>query len=132
MNQDLSIVQLLLHASWVVQAVVALLVLMSIISWAASFRKLFALRRVRGWERAVIRGGVASTIGARFEGGGRVDNFATEVFVTAGRVAPGPDGRPVATVDVALIAFTGALAEGRYVRGDTPVLMTFEAVVERA
>lgn len=86
----------------------------------------------RGWERAVIRGGVASTIGARFEGGGRVDNFATEVFVTEGRVGPGPDGRPVATVDVALIDFTGALAEGRYVRGDNPVLMTFEAVVERA
>ncbi|MFM6985198.1 MAG: protein TolQ [Hydrogenophaga sp.] len=47
MNQDLSIVQLLLHASGVVQAVVALLVLVSVISWAAIFRKLFALRRVR-------------------------------------------------------------------------------------
>ena len=47
MNQDLSIVQLLLHASWVVQAVVALLVTVSVISWAAIFRKLFALRRVR-------------------------------------------------------------------------------------
>ena len=47
MNQDLSIVQLLLHASWVVQAVVALLIGVSIVSWAAIFRKLFALRRVR-------------------------------------------------------------------------------------
>jgi biopolymer transport protein TolQ len=47
MNQDLSIVQLLLQASWVVQAVVALLVAVSVISWAAIFRKLFALRRVR-------------------------------------------------------------------------------------
>jgi len=47
MNQDLSIVQLLLHASWVVQAVVALLVTVSVVSWAAIFRKLFALRRVR-------------------------------------------------------------------------------------
>lgn len=47
MNQDLSIVQLLLHASWVVQAVVALLVVVSIVSWAAIFRKLFALSSVR-------------------------------------------------------------------------------------
>jgi biopolymer transport protein TolQ len=47
MNHDLSIVQLMLNASWVVQAVVALLVAMSVISWAAIFRKLFAIRRVR-------------------------------------------------------------------------------------
>ena len=46
MSHDLSIVQLMLNASWVVQAVVLLLVLMSVISWAAIFRKLFALKRV--------------------------------------------------------------------------------------
>ncbi len=46
MNQDLSIVQLMLNASWVVQAVVALLVVVSIVSWAAIFRKVFALKRV--------------------------------------------------------------------------------------
>lgn len=45
-NQDLSIVQLLLHASWVVQAVVLILVGMSVASWAAIFRKLFSLQRV--------------------------------------------------------------------------------------
>jgi biopolymer transport protein TolQ len=46
MNQDLSIVQLMLNASWVVQAVVAILMLVSIVSWAAIFRKVFALKRV--------------------------------------------------------------------------------------
>jgi biopolymer transport protein TolQ len=46
MTPDLSIVQLLLNASWVVQAVVALLGAVSIISWAAIIRKLFALQRV--------------------------------------------------------------------------------------
>jgi len=46
MNQDFSIVSLLLHASWVVQAVVALLLTVSVISWAAIFRKVFALKRV--------------------------------------------------------------------------------------
>jgi len=47
MSHDFSIVQLMLNASWVVQAVVALLVTMSVISWAAIFRKLSTLKRVR-------------------------------------------------------------------------------------
>lgn len=47
MNQDLSILQLVLNASWVVQLVMLLLVLVSITSWAAIFRKLFALKRVK-------------------------------------------------------------------------------------
>lgn len=47
MNQDLSIVSLLLHASWVVQAVVLLLVGISIASWAAIFRKVVALKRAQ-------------------------------------------------------------------------------------
>ncbi len=46
MNQDLSILQLVLGASWVVQLVMLLLLLVSITSWAAIFRKLFALKRV--------------------------------------------------------------------------------------
>jgi len=47
MNQDLSIVQLLLNASWVVQAVVLVLMLVSVMSWAAIFRKLISLREVK-------------------------------------------------------------------------------------
>ncbi|MDQ6880930.1 MAG: protein TolQ [Pseudomonadota bacterium] len=47
MNQDLSIIQLVLGASWVVQLVMLLLVAVSIASWAAIFRKLFALGRVK-------------------------------------------------------------------------------------
>lgn len=47
MNQDLSIVSLILNASWVVQAVVALLVGVSIASWAAIFRKIGALKKVQ-------------------------------------------------------------------------------------
>ncbi|MEI6761319.1 MAG: protein TolQ [Betaproteobacteria bacterium] len=46
MNQDLSILHLVLHASLVVQLVMLLLVLISISSWAAIFRKLFSLKRV--------------------------------------------------------------------------------------
>ena len=46
MNQDLSILQLVLNASWVVQLVMLLLVCVSIASWAAIFRKLFAIKRI--------------------------------------------------------------------------------------
>jgi len=61
MNHDLSIVQLMLNASWVVQAVVVLLVTVSVISWAAIFRKVFAIKRVRAhnddFEREFWSGG---------------------------------------------------------------------------
>ena len=47
MNQDLSILSLVLNASWVVQAVMVLLLCVSIASWAAIFRKLFSLGRIK-------------------------------------------------------------------------------------
>ncbi|MCX7252278.1 MAG: protein TolQ [Burkholderiales bacterium] len=47
MTHDFSIVSLLLNASWVVQVVVVLLLTVSVISWAAIFRKVFALKRVQ-------------------------------------------------------------------------------------
>jgi biopolymer transport protein TolQ len=47
MSQDLSIFQLVLNASIVVQLVMLLLVGVSIASWAAIFRKLFALGKVK-------------------------------------------------------------------------------------
>jgi len=55
MNQDLSIVNLLLNASWVVQGVVALLVGVSIASWAAIFRKIISLKRVQSLNEAFDR-----------------------------------------------------------------------------
>lgn len=55
MTQDLSIVSLILHASWVVQGVVALLVGVSIASWAAIFRKIIALKKVQQLNEAFDR-----------------------------------------------------------------------------
>ncbi len=55
MNQDLSILHLVLNASIVVQAVMLLLMLVSIASWAAIFRKLFALNRVKAQNEAFER-----------------------------------------------------------------------------
>ena len=44
---DFSIVQLLLNASWVVQAVVLILLSVSVFSWTAIFRKLLSLSEVK-------------------------------------------------------------------------------------
>ena len=46
MNQELSIFHLILNASLVVQLVMLLLMVVSVSSWAAIFRKLFSLKRV--------------------------------------------------------------------------------------
>ncbi|MDD1536710.1 MULTISPECIES: DNA-binding protein [unclassified Bradyrhizobium] len=89
-----------------------------------------AFCRTHGITRAKIHGGVGSTIGARFAHGAVTEPFATELAVTAGEIAPGPSGAPEAALDVALVDYTGGLAEGRLVRGDNPVLMTMELVLE--
>jgi biopolymer transport protein TolQ len=55
MNQDLDIFQLVLHASLVVQLVMLLLMLVSIASWSAIFRKIFALQRVKSLNEVFER-----------------------------------------------------------------------------
>ncbi|WP_027529701.1 PCC domain-containing protein [Bradyrhizobium sp. WSM3983] len=89
-----------------------------------------AFCKAHGIARAKIHGGVGSTIGARFTHGGVTDPFATELAITAGTIAPATSGVPEAALDVALIDYTGGIAEGRLVRGDNPVLMTMELVLE--
>ena len=86
--------------------------------------------RAHGIGHARIHGGVGSTIGARFAGGGIVEPFATELAVTSGAIMSGVDGALEATLDVALVDYTGGLAEGRLIRGDNPVLMTMELALE--
>jgi predicted DNA-binding protein with PD1-like motif len=89
-----------------------------------------AFCRDRGIARAKIHGGVGSTIGARFTDGRIVEPFATELAITAGRIAPGTRDALEAELDVALVDYTGGIAEGRLLRGDNPVLMTMELVLE--
>ena len=55
MNQDLSILHLVLNASLVVQLVMLLLVMISVSSWAAIFRKLFAINRVKALNEVFER-----------------------------------------------------------------------------
>jgi predicted DNA-binding protein with PD1-like motif len=114
-------------------------------SGAVTDRRAFALRlrpnqdfalsleafcRARGLSRARIYGGVGSTIGARFIDGGTIEPFATELTITAGEIALGAGGALEAMLDVGLVDYTGGLAQGRLVRGDNPVLMTMELVLE--
>jgi biopolymer transport protein TolQ len=47
MNNDMSIVSLVLHASFVVQIVMAILLAISVASWAAIIRKLTAIHRIQ-------------------------------------------------------------------------------------
>ena len=55
MNQDMSILHLVLGASLVVQLVMLLLIVVSVASWAAIFRKMFALIRVKALNESFER-----------------------------------------------------------------------------
>ena len=75
-------------------------------------------------------GGVGSTFGASFAKGRVVEPFATEVVVSSGEIVSGAGRALEAVLDVALVDYTGGLAEGRLAHGDNPVLMTMELVLE--
>jgi len=86
--------------------------------------------RQHGILRARIHGGVGSTIGAHFTDGRTVVPFATELAIRSGTIAPGADGTLQADIDIALVDYLGGIAEGKLMRGDNPVLMTMELVLE--
>jgi predicted DNA-binding protein with PD1-like motif len=86
--------------------------------------------RERGIASAKLHGGVGSIIGARFRDDRVVEPFATEMAVRSGAIVSDADGALEAELDVALVDYLGGLAEGRLKRGDNPVLMTMELVLE--
>lgn len=83
-----------------------------------------------GIKRARICGGVGSLIGAAFDDGALVDNFATEVLITKGAIARDGAGAARGSAEIAMVDYTHALAAGALKRTDNPVLMTFELVLE--
>lgn len=83
-----------------------------------------------GWRAAILRGGVGSTIGAAFDDGRIVERFATEVFVKGGVVSRSASREWAARIEVGIVDHAGGIAEGVLRRGDNPVLMTFELVLE--
>src|ERR1700761_5154838 len=86
--------------------------------------------RQHGIFHARIHGGVGSTIGARFSDGSSVVPFATELAIRRGTIGHGAGGSLEAELDVALVDYLGGLNEGHLMRGDNPVLMTMELVLE--
>jgi hypothetical protein len=50
--------------------------------------------------------------------------------VRSGVIVSGAGGTLEATLDIALVDYLGGLAVGRLMRGDNPVLMTMELVLE--
>ena len=89
-----------------------------------------AFCRERGISAAKLHGGVGSTIGARFADGRLIEPFATEILILSGTIAPDAAGVLRAELDIGLVDYTGGLAMGRLIRGDNPVLMTMELVLE--
>ena len=76
---------------------------------------------------AIVRGSLGSLIGARFAGGTGVTDHATEVLVRSGHLHEG-----TAVLDMLVVDMAGMVHEGRLVRGDNPVCITFELVLEVA
>ena len=82
--------------------------------------------RAARFRRAVVQGGVASLIGARFLDAPPVDGYATEMLVRRGVV-----NGPATELDIVIVDLHGTIGAGRLVAGDNPVLMTFEGLLER-
>jgi predicted DNA-binding protein with PD1-like motif len=86
-----------------------------------------AVARQHHLHAAIVRGSLGSLIGARFTDGSVVQDHATEVMVRAGHVHDGE-----AVLDMLVVDTSGRVREGRLIRGDNPVCITFELVLEPA
>jgi predicted DNA-binding protein with PD1-like motif len=84
-----------------------------------------AVCRRHGLSQAAVRGSLGSLIGARFEHGERVADIATEVLVLQGDVTP-----QGARLEMLVVDMAGDVHRGWLKRGDNPVCITFELVLE--
>jgi len=73
--------------------------------------------------------GIGSLNEVRFTNGTRVESHATEVSIHKGRVRY-VEGSPRATLQIDVVDMKGDIFEGEIVRGDNPVCVTFELVIE--
>jgi biopolymer transport protein ExbB/TolQ len=101
MNQDLSIISLVMGASWVVQLVIAGLLLVSLASWSVIFSKLVGLARVRGrndqFEQVLVRqnlGDLYQSANSRVDAAPMEQLFASGMRVPEAARAPARHGRP--------------------------------------
>ena len=73
--------------------------------------------------------GIGSLNEVRFVDGTRVNSHATEVLIRHGGVESG-DGQAHARLVVDVVDLEGGISSGEIVRGDNPVCVTFELVIE--
>jgi hypothetical protein len=88
-----------------------------------------AIARRHRLTEARVRGGVGSLIGASFEDGRRIEDMCTEAVVLGGEVRT-IDGDLRARLEVAIGDMSGRMHRGCLVRGENPVCITFELVIE--
>ncbi len=88
-------------------------------------RALEAIAHRHHMHAAIVRGSLGSLIGAHFINGNIVPDHATEVLVRSGHVHNGE-----AVLDILVVDMAGQVHEGRLVRGDNPVCITFELILE--
>ncbi len=81
-----------------------------------------------GFSRAAVAGGVGSTIEARFAAGPPINGYATELLVRRGDIGCAPSGAPT-VFDIVIVDLEGTIGDGELLRGDNPVLITFEGVL---
>jgi predicted DNA-binding protein with PD1-like motif len=86
-----------------------------------------AIARRHHMHSAIVRGGLGSLIGAHFTDGTMVPDHATEVLVRSGNINDGE-----AAIDMLVVDMAGQVHEGRLIRGDNRVCITFELVLEAA
>ncbi|MFE1601922.1 DUF296 domain-containing protein [Methylobacterium sp. ID0610] len=83
-----------------------------------------------GLRRARVRG-LGSIVQPAFADGRVVPTDASEVLIRDGLVREGPDGRPLAELDIAVVDVAGTIHEGALARGRNSVCITFELCLER-
>ncbi|GJD50356.1 hypothetical protein OPKNFCMD_3095 [Methylobacterium crusticola] len=93
------------------------------------FAALEAASAARGLRAARVRG-IGSIVRPVFADGRVIPTDASEVLIRDGRVRPGPDGTPVAELDIAVVDVDGGIHEGVLARGANAACITFELCLE--
>ena len=86
------------------------------------------IARTAGFPQARLHGGVGSTNEVRLATPAPSLAFATELLARHGTIR-GTSG-PSSSLDIAIVDLHGTIAAGPLVRGDNPVLMTFEGLLQ--
>jgi predicted DNA-binding protein with PD1-like motif len=93
------------------------------------FAAIEAACRTHGLPAARVRG-LGSFVRPVFADGRVIPTDASEVLIRDGTVRPGPDGAPVARLDIAVVDVDGVIHEGVLARGANAACITFELCLE--